>query len=28
VTVRDRDSLEQWRVNVDDVVADIRSRLE
>ncbi len=27
VTVRDRDSLEQWRVKVDDVVDDIRKRL-
>ena len=27
VTVRDRDSLEQWRVKVDDVVADISSRI-
>ena len=27
VTVRDRDSLEQWRVKVDDVVEDIRKRV-
>lgn len=27
VTVRDRDSLEQWRVKVDDVVADIQKRI-
>jgi glycyl-tRNA synthetase len=27
VTVRDRDSLEQWRVKVDDVVEDIRKRI-
>jgi glycyl-tRNA synthetase len=27
VTVRDRDSLEQWRVKVDDVVADIQGRI-
>jgi len=27
VTVRDRDSLEQWRVSVDEVVADIESRI-
>jgi glycyl-tRNA synthetase len=27
VTVRDRDSLEQWRVKVADVVADIQSRI-
>ena len=27
VTVRDRDSLEQWRVKVDDVVAEIESRV-
>lgn len=28
VTVRDRDSLEQWRVPAQDVVEDIRKRLE
>ncbi|MEQ8789233.1 MAG: glycine--tRNA ligase [Pirellulaceae bacterium] len=27
VTIRDRDSLEQWRVKVDDVVDEIRKRL-
>jgi glycyl-tRNA synthetase len=27
VTVRDRDSLEQWRVKVSDVVEDIRRRI-
>jgi glycyl-tRNA synthetase len=27
VTVRDRDSLEQWRVSVDDVVAEITRRV-
>jgi glycyl-tRNA synthetase len=27
VTIRDRDTLEQWRVKVDDVVNDLRSRL-
>ena len=27
VTIRDRDSLEQWRVKVDDVVAEIDKRL-
>jgi glycyl-tRNA synthetase len=27
VTIRDRDSLEQWRVKVDDVVDDIRRRI-
>jgi glycyl-tRNA synthetase len=27
VTVRDRDSLEQWRVKADDVVEDIRKRI-
>jgi glycyl-tRNA synthetase len=27
VTVRDRDSLEQWRVKADDVVDDIRKRI-
>ncbi|MCC7083649.1 MAG: glycine--tRNA ligase [Pirellulales bacterium] len=27
VTVRDRDSLEQWRVKVDDVVEEIRRRI-
>ncbi|MCA9234446.1 MAG: glycine--tRNA ligase, partial [Planctomycetales bacterium] len=27
VTVRDRDSLEQWRVKVDDVVAEIETRV-
>jgi glycyl-tRNA synthetase len=28
VTVRDRDSLQQWRVRIDDVVAEIRKRIE
>ena len=28
VTIRDRDSLEQWRVKIDDCVAEIRSRVE
>jgi len=28
VTIRDRDTLEQWRVKVDDVVSEIRSRVE
>lgn len=28
VTVRDRDSLQQWRVKKEDVVADIRARIE
>jgi glycyl-tRNA synthetase len=27
VTVRDRDSLEQWRIKVDDVVSEIRKRV-
>jgi glycyl-tRNA synthetase len=27
VTIRDRDTLEQWRVNVDDVVEEIASRV-
>jgi glycyl-tRNA synthetase len=27
VTIRDRDSLDQWRVKLDDVVDDVRSRL-
>ncbi len=27
VTVRDRDSLEQWRIKVDDVVDDISRRI-
>jgi glycyl-tRNA synthetase len=27
VTIRDRDTLEQWRVKVDDVVGDIQKRL-
>ncbi|MCA9220230.1 MAG: glycine--tRNA ligase, partial [Planctomycetales bacterium] len=27
VTVRDRDSLDQWRVKIDDVVSDIQLRL-
>ena len=27
VTIRDRDTLEQWRVKVDDVVDDIRKRI-
>jgi glycyl-tRNA synthetase len=27
VTVRDRDTLEQWRVNVDDVVEEISRRV-
>jgi glycyl-tRNA synthetase len=27
VTVRDRDSLEQWRIKIDDVVDDIRKRI-
>jgi glycyl-tRNA synthetase len=27
VTIRDRDSLEQWRIKVDDVVDDIRKRI-
>ena len=28
VTIRDRDSLDQWRVKVDDVVAEIEQRLK
>ena len=28
VTIRDRDTLEQVRVSVDDVLAEIRSRME
>jgi glycyl-tRNA synthetase len=28
VTVRDRDTLEQWRVSVDQVVEDVRKRIE
>ena len=28
VTIRDRDSLDQWRVKVDDVVAEIQQRLK
>src|SRR6056297_1837142 len=28
VTIRDRDSLEQWRVSVKDVTAEIRQRIE
>jgi len=28
VTIRDRDSLEQWRVTLDEVVEEIRSRVE
>jgi len=28
VTIRDRDSLEQWRVKVDDVVAEVEQRLK
>ncbi len=28
VTIRDRDSLEQWRVKVDDVVGEIQQRLK
>jgi len=27
VTIRDRDTLEQWRVKVDDVIADLEQRL-
>jgi glycyl-tRNA synthetase len=27
VTIRDRDSLEQWRVKIDDIVEDLRPRL-
>ena len=27
VTIRDRDTLEQWRVKADDVVDDIRKRI-
>ena len=27
VTIRDRDSLEQWRVKVDDCVAELEQRL-
>ena len=27
VTIRDRDSLEQWRVKADDVLDEIRQRL-
>ena len=27
VTIRDRDSLEQWRVKVEDCVAEIRQRI-
>jgi glycyl-tRNA synthetase len=27
VTIRDRDSLEQWRVKVDDVVSEIQKKL-
>jgi glycyl-tRNA synthetase len=28
VTIRDRDSLEQWRVKVSDVVSDIETRVQ
>jgi glycyl-tRNA synthetase len=28
VTIRDRDSLEQWRVKVDDVTNEIAARLK
>ena len=28
VTIRDRDSLEQWRVKADDCVEEIRRRVE
>jgi glycyl-tRNA synthetase len=28
VTIRDRDSLEQWRVKIDDVVAEISQRVK
>jgi glycyl-tRNA synthetase len=28
VTIRDRDSLEQWRVKIDDVVSDLTTRLK
>jgi glycyl-tRNA synthetase len=28
VTIRDRDSLEQWRVKIDDVVSDLTARLQ
>ena len=27
VTIRDRDSLEQWRVKIDDCVGELRERL-
>jgi glycyl-tRNA synthetase len=27
VTVRDRDTLEQWRVKIDDVVGEIEGRI-
>jgi glycyl-tRNA synthetase len=27
VTIRDRDTLDQWRVSVDDVVAEITKRV-
>ncbi|WP_146403819.1 glycine--tRNA ligase [Planctomycetes bacterium CA13] len=28
VTIRDRDTLEQWRVKIDDVVTDLTSRIQ
>jgi glycyl-tRNA synthetase len=28
VTIRDRDSLEQWRVKISDIAADLKSRIE
>ena len=28
VTMRDRDSLQQWRVKVDDVVSEIMARID
>ncbi|MFN7841592.1 MAG: His/Gly/Thr/Pro-type tRNA ligase C-terminal domain-containing protein, partial [Pirellula sp.] len=27
VTIRDRDSLEQWRVKIDDVVSEVEQRI-
>ncbi len=27
VTIRDRDSLEQWRVKIDDIVGDLKTRI-
>ncbi|MDE0735613.1 MAG: His/Gly/Thr/Pro-type tRNA ligase C-terminal domain-containing protein, partial [Pirellulaceae bacterium] len=27
VTIRDRDTLEQWRVSIDDCITEVRQRI-